>query len=215
MGWCHLKITSRARKTKDPCPICRLHKALCICAQIPKLNLVTKVTLVIHAKELKRTSNTGTLALHALSNGEMKVRGEGREALDLSSLLDKQYHTVLLYPADDGLELTPEYCASIAKPIQLLVPDGNWRQASKVHYRHPELSHIPRVKLSVRAPENDFLRVESVPNGMATLQAIAHALRVIEGETVGDALLALYHLKLKKTLEGRRGQAQFSGESTR
>lgn len=170
---------------------------------------------MIHAKELKRTSNTGTLALHALSNSEIKIRGAIHEALDLSSLLTQEWHTVLLYPAAEAVELTPAFCAAISKPVQLLVPDGNWRQASKVHYRHPELSQVARVKLTIRSPETNFLRLETVPNGMATLQAIAHALRVLEGETVGDALLALYHLKLEKTLEGRRGQAQFSAESSR
>ena len=42
-----------------------------------------------------------------------------------------------------------------------------------------------------------------MPEGMATLQAIAYALGVIEGSSVQNELLKLYHLKLEKTLLGR------------
>jgi hypothetical protein len=38
---------------------------------------------------------------------------------------------------------------------------------------------------------------------MATLQAIAHALGVIEGASVRDQLMKLYHAKIERTLIGR------------
>ena len=38
---------------------------------------------------------------------------------------------------------------------------------------------------------------------MATLQAIAHALGVIEGDLVKDQLMKVYHAKLEQTLLGR------------
>ena len=38
---------------------------------------------------------------------------------------------------------------------------------------------------------------------MATLQAIAHALGVIEGDLVKAQLMKLYHAKLEQTLIGR------------
>jgi hypothetical protein len=45
--------------------------------------------------------------------------------------------------------------------------------------------------------------VESKAIGMATLEAIAFALGVIEGESIQDSLLTLYKLKLQKTLASR------------
>ena len=131
--------TQRQRKTKDPCAVCFLHKDRCICHAIPLLDLQTRVCLVIHAKELKRTTNTGRLALQALKNSEMHVRGEGKEKLDLSEILDPVYQPLLLYPSDDAVELDADFVASLKKPVLLIVPDGNWRQASKVHHRHQEL----------------------------------------------------------------------------
>ena len=63
----------RKRKTKDPCPECFLHKNLCICSLIPDLETKTRVVLIVHAKELKRTTNTGRLALKSLKNSELRV----------------------------------------------------------------------------------------------------------------------------------------------
>lgn len=190
----------RQRKTLDPCPICRLHRQRCICDSIPKLDLKTRVSLIIHAKELKRTTNTGRLALHALVNSQMHIRGNTTERLDLSSLLVPDYETYVLFPSEDALELET---IRPQKPVQLIVTDGNWRQASKLNTRHPEIAHVPRVKISAENMARYHLRKEHFPEGLATLEAIALALRVIEGDAVGESLMALYHKKLTATLQGR------------
>lgn len=194
---------ARKRKTKDPCPSCFLNKARCICEQIPTLTLKTRLCLVVHAKELKRTTNTGRLAVKALTNSEMRIRGEGTEALDLSDLLNTQYRTLLFYPSDEAIDLTAEYIAADPRPVQLIVPDGSWRQASKVHYRHHELKDVPRVMIKAANLATQHLRVENTPEGMATLEAIAQAMGIIEGAAVKDALMALYTAKLEGTLQGR------------
>lgn len=191
------------RKTQDPCEGCSLHRTLCICEFIPSLELKTKLTLIVHVKELKRTTNTGTLAVKALLNSQALVRGRMHEPLDLSSLLDPRYRPVLLYPADDAVELNSDFVKLSPLPIHLIVPDGNWRQASKVHYRHAEIRDIPRVKIKSPKDETRRLRAEPTPEGMATLQAIAYALGVIEGESAQIPLLQLYKLKLERTLQGR------------
>ena len=197
------RILTRKRKPQDPCQVCFLHKDRCICESIPNLNLKTKVTLIIHAKELKRTTNTGRLALKALTNSEMRIRGEDREGLDLSDLLTSNYRTVLFYPSENAVELDHKFVSESSLPIQLIVPDGNWRQASKVHYRHHELQEIPRVKISTPNTEGLHMRTETTEAGMATLEAIAHALGIIEGIEVENELMKFYRLKLEATLRGR------------
>ena len=197
-------ILDRKRKTKEPCPVCFVNPARCICAMIPKLNCRSRLCLVVHAKELKRTTNTGRLAVEALENSEMRIRGEGREALDLSDLVaNSTYRTVLFYPSDEAQDLTPEFVAQDPRPIQLIVPDGNWRQASKVHYRHPELKGIPRVMIKAANTAKYHLRAETTAEGMATLQAIAHAYSVIESAEAGNELMKVYNAKLEQTLIGR------------
>lgn len=191
---------TRLRKTKDPCGVCGLNDVRCICEAIPKLNLQTRLTLVIHAKELKRTTNSGRLAVKALTNSVMRVRGADSDRCDLSDLLSEEYESYVFYPTEDAIELET---IRPTKPIQLIVSDGNWRQASKINTRHPELSHLPRVKISRLNPGANHLRKEHFENGFSTLEAIAMAFEVIEGEQVGATLTSLYRAKLNATLLGR------------
>lgn len=158
---------------------------------------------MFHVNELKRSTNTGRLALRALVNSEMRVRGETRETLDLSDLLTDRYRTFLFYPSVDAVELDEGLVAQDQTPIQLIVPDGTWRQASKVLSRHPELKDVLRVKFSTPNTSKLHLRIQHKPEGMATLQAIAHALGVIEGDAVKAQLMELYQAKVERTLMGR------------
>jgi DTW domain-containing protein YfiP len=199
-------LKTRKRKPQDPCLGCFLHKDRCICDQTPSLALKTRVALVIHAKELKRTTNTGRLAVKILTNSEMRVRGADRESLDLSDLLIPEFRTVLFYPSENALELNREFVEASSLPIQLIVPDGNWRQASKVHYRHHELKDIPRVMISSPNLNEQHMRAETTESGMATLEAIATALGIIEGDEVKESLMKFYQLKLEATLSGRGGK---------
>jgi DTW domain-containing protein YfiP len=190
-------------KTKERCPACGASMTLCMCAELPHLELKTKVSLIIHHRELSRSSNTGLLALRALVNSEMRVRGESRDTLDLTDLLGPEYRTFLLYPAAHAWELDRRLVETDKKPIQLIVPDGTWRQARKLHSRHPELRDLPRVKIAAPVAPTFQLRAQSRPEGMATLQAIACALGIIEGERVAAQLLDLYRARIERTLMAR------------
>jgi DTW domain-containing protein YfiP len=80
---------------------------------------------------------------------------------------------------------------------------GTWRQTRKIHSRHPELSDIPRVKISTPNHSTFQLRAQSRPEGMATLQAIASALGIIKGDQVAAQLMRLYRARLDRTLSAR------------
>lgn len=130
----------------------------------------------------------------------MHVRGRTSDRLDLSSILSPAYENYVLFPADDAMNLED---LNPTKPVQLIVSDGNWRQASKLNTRHPELSHLPRVKISAANTARYHLRKEHFNEGLSTLEAIALAFRTLEGEKVGESLMALYQRKLKATMQGR------------
>ena len=191
------------RRTNEACGICATSRSACLCDAVPRIDLRTKVCLVIHHRELSRSSNTGLLALRALVNSEIRIRGEGRETLDLKDLITPQYRTFLFYPSGDAAELDGALVMREPTPIQLLVPDGTWRQARKIHSRHPELRDLPRVKISTPHDSTFQLRAQSKPERMATLQAIAQALGIIEGDRVRAQLMRLYRAKIERTLKAR------------
>ncbi len=194
--------------------MCAASRTLCLCDAVPRIELRTKICLIIHHRELSRSSNTGLLAVRALVNSEVRIRGEGRATLDLKDVLSSQYRTFLFYPTNDAVELDKALVMQEHTPIQLIVPDGTWRQARKIHSRHPELKDLPRVKISTPNHSTFQLRAQSRPEGMATLQAIAHGLAVIEGDVVGAQLMKLYQAKIERTLiEGGilRGNREWGG----
>jgi DTW domain-containing protein YfiP len=188
-----------------------MHRDLCFCAEIPRLSTRTRVSVLVHAKELKRTTNTGRLATLALTNSALYVRGLKDQEIDAHSLVDtSDFQPFLFFPSDDAQELTPELIRELApeKPVHLIVPDGNWRQASKVHTRYEAFANIPRVKISKPNERTQFLRKETTPEGMATLQAIAEALGILEDRETRDALMNVYDLKLTRTLKARGVRAE-------
>ena len=193
----------RQSTKNERCETCGASATACLCDVVPRIQLKTRICLVIHHRELSRRSNTGLLAVRALLNSEVRVRGEDREALDLQDLLTNQYRSFLFYPSSDAVELNQGLVMQDATPIQLLVPDGTWRQARKIHSRHEELRDLPRVKIST--PNNSIfqLRAQSRPERMATLQAIAHGLGIIEGDSVRAQLMKLYQAKIERTLKAR------------
>ncbi len=196
-------MQTRKRKTKDPCLGCYLHKNLCICDLTPRMTLRTRVVLLVHHRELKRTTNTGRLAHRALINSEMLVRGRPGEPLNLSHLTTTDYRNLIYFPSAEAVELSPQFVAADSRPIRLIVPDGNWRQASKVPYRHSELRDLAHVKISEPNQATNHLRAEHMPEGMATLEAIARALGIIEGDEVESQLTVFYRAKLERTLLAR------------
>ncbi len=168
-----------------------------------------RVDLVVHEKELKRTTNTGRLIKEVLINSNIWVRGKKDSPLDHSKILDLGLHPLLLYPSEDAVVLDEDFISDrgFQKPIQLIVPDGNWRQASKVHYRVSEFNALMRVTLPKGiADRSSLLRQESKDEGMSTLESIAHALHFLEGPDVGQHVLEAYHLKKKATLKARLGK---------
>lgn len=178
-----------------------MHLDYCFCAEIVSVETRTRVSVLVHAKELKRTTNTGRLATLALTNSALHVRGLAEAPFEASSILREDEQALLFFPSEDARELSGYDFDD--RPVHLIVPDGNWRQASKVHTRHPELAAIPRVKITARNTATHFLRRETTPEGMATLQAIAEALGIIEGADTREALMKLYETKLARTMRAR------------
>ena len=182
--------------------MCAASRILCVCDAVPRIDLRTKICLIIHHREVSRSSNTGLLAARALVNSEVRIRGEGRATLDLKDVLSSRYRTFLFFPTNDAVELDKALVMQEHTPIQLIVPDGTWRQAKKIHSRHPELKDLQRVKISTPNHSTFQLRAQSRPEGMATLQAIAHGLAIIEGDWVAAQLMKLYQAKIERTLIG-------------
>jgi len=173
---------------------------LCFCAEIPRLVTRTRVLLFIHRFEDRKSTNTGRLAAHCLANSEVLVRGlESEPSRPFSAPPGSR--PLLLYPSEGAIPIF-EFAQS-EQPNYLIVPDGTWRQASKVRNRIPGLRDIPRVFLPKAEPTEYRLRSEIHDVGLATIEAIARALGVLEGPEIQHKLLLVFRTFVERTLWSR------------
>ncbi len=184
-----------------------MHAENCICEHIPKLETRTRLCLVMHCREVKKTTATAPLALAALPNSEVHEHGVIGRPLDLSALHDAGRRVLVLFPADDARPLTGELAREDSRPITLVVPDGNWRQASRIPFRVPGLPQAQRVTLSGGAPTRWGIRRETRDQGLATFEAIARAFGVLESPEVQQQLEALFERMVRTTI-AQRGATQ-------
>lgn len=179
-----------------------MHRALCICELVPRLAIHTRLVLVVHKDEERKPTNTGLLAARCLEHSEVVVVGDRERPID-APLVRAGEQGVLLFPAEDALPLDELMGSRVngAAPLALVVPDGSWRQARKVRSRVPGLAALPCATLPEGAPTEYRLRSERREGGLATLEAIARALTIIEGNGLAaHALLAVFRVMVERTL---------------
>lgn len=192
---------SRRDNRTSRCDRCMMHLSLCVCSLIQPIATRTRLVLVIHRAEVRKPTNTGHLATSSLTNSEIHVRGqEGKPSGPITWPEGSQ--PLLLFPHEN--EAKPLVAgARFEEPVTLIVPDGNWRQASKVRARVPGLRDVPCVTLPAGAPSIYRLRTEAHPTGLATVEAIARALEILEGDrgaVVREALERVFRAMVERTL---------------
>lgn len=177
------------------CSICGLSPNLCVCAALPALAPTRRVVILAHRIELSKSTNTGRLAARML--------GERAELAtsDAPWQPSPQPGTWVLFPSDDALPLE-----QIAGEVNtLIVPDGTWQQARRIARRHARCRDLNKVWLASPPPSRYALRRSALRSGLCTLEAIAHALRILEGDACADVMLAAFGDWVERALRVRAG----------
>jgi DTW domain-containing protein len=172
------------------CPRCLYQTHVCLCAAIPRLDNATRVVIVRHHLERHRSSNSGRLAHLALANSEIVEHG-GRDGPASLPPLDGAY---LLYPLGEPALTVPQ-----PRPKQLFVLDATWSQARRMYrklagVRGLPVLHVPDDGSRVVAR----LRAAPAPGMVSTLEAIARALRLLDGDAIAAPLEQLYDLAVER-----------------
>lgn len=194
---------SRRDNVAARCATCQMFAALCICELVPRLVTRTRLVLLVHYREARKPTNTGQLAARSVVGSRVEIVGDRARPLSVP-LVDPEERAVLLYPSDDAIPLTA--VAAEPEPVTLIVPDGNWRQAGKMGRRIPGLEAVRRVTLPELGATEYRLRAELREGGLATLEAIARALRILEGDRgpeIEEALLGVFREMVRRTLQLR------------
>lgn len=177
----------RTRKL-ERCARCEQPIPVCICDLIQPIAIRTKVLVLVHRLEAFKTTNTGRLAALALGAGYARwgERDVARPALPEGRFL-------LLFPSDDARPLDE----ADRDGATLVVPDGTWPQARKIarRVRAAAGDRVTPVRLRNARASGYSLRHSERENALSTLESIAHALGLLEGERgpeVAARTLALF-----------------------
>jgi len=157
----------------------------------------------MHTSEEVLTTNTARLAAKALTNCELRVHGRRDERMLARGLVEPKRTSLLLYPSPIAVELTPEFVSKIESPVNLIVPDANWRQTTKFVRHDPAVAGIKHVKLMPGKPSEYRLRVQRDPHNLCTLEAIARAIGALESLDAQHHLETLLRVLVERTLWSR------------
>lgn len=145
----------------------------------------TRVIVLRHFSETNRSSNSGRLAHLALPNSELVDHAVPGAPVDPARLA--QPGTWLVFPEGE-----PWLAAPAPPPERIIVLDGTWAQARRMRQRAPGLRGLPVLRLPDAIAPAARLRAAPGPGLVSTIEAIARALRLLEGEAPAAALEQLF-----------------------
>jgi DTW domain-containing protein len=174
------------------CERCRLDPPLCLCGDIRRIETRTRFVILRHGHESRRRTNSARIAALAMTNFELADRAEREGRMEF----EPQPGAWVLYP---GADLLPQ---DALLPATVVVLDGTWRESKRMFQCVPALQRLPRLSLP---PPPPTARLRTPPStGMATLEAIAHAVERLEGAETARPLHELFALFVERTRESAR-----------
>jgi DTW domain-containing protein YfiP len=158
----------------------------------------TRVVIVRHHLEQHRSSNSGRLAHFALPNSEIVDHG-GRGGPAVLPPLDGAY---LVYPIGEPVTAPPT-----PLPKQLVFLDATWSQARRMFRKIDALRGLPILHLPYE--EAHIVRMRAAPTAghVSTIEAIARALRLLEGDAVARPLEELFNAAVGRAIATGRTPA--------
>ncbi|MDP1826041.1 MAG: tRNA-uridine aminocarboxypropyltransferase [Archangium sp.] len=179
------------------CQRCWILDAFCVCGTMPTVSTRTEVLVVRHERESWKSTGTARIAALAMPNLRILDFRENSEPArtELPALVGAGTH--LLFPTEesapwDGTGVT-----------RLVVLDGTWRQVRRMYAKLPALHAVPKLALPEKVTKVLRLRDSKFEAGRSTLEAIAEAVALLEGEPVAAPLHALHALYVERVFRAR------------
>lgn len=195
------------------CPECRINHYFCVCSELKPLNVESHVSLIVHVRELKLTSNTAQFVEKMLpQKAQIFIRGRVNDTFQADPIVERSGRPLFLYPHEDALELNEEFVLKYPGPYHIIIPDGNWHQARRVKKREEKFQNIPAIKLPQGLIGEYKLRKAPQPEWVSTYEAVAYALGVLEGKSCEEEMMDFFRKWVKASMNARSGNFSFVEE---
>jgi DTW domain-containing protein YfiP len=181
------------------CEHCKFSINTCICSAIKLINNTVNVIILQHPSEEKMTKNTAKLLKLSLTHCQI-IKGEKETDFEILNTLPTQ-STFLLYPNEQALNIdNSSELKQITHITHLIVIDGTWKKAYKMLQLTPQLNQFQNISFS-HVPQNRYI-IRKAPrsDSLSTLEAVAHSLFLIDGQSPEPLYALLDELINKQTL---------------
>jgi DTW domain-containing protein YfiP len=130
------------------------------------------ITLLTHSKEFTKRSNTGRLVLEVLGSRAEQIRWDRMNPPQNLVREIAEGGVALIYPGStDGMD------ADLTDIHRVILIDGTWHEARKIHQRSPYLRDIRRISLNPAEKSRYNLRKNQKESGLCTAECVIEILR--------------------------------------
>ena len=157
----------------------------------------TEVLVVRHERESWKSTGTARIAALAMPNARIMDFGENSEPARSTLPTELDLGTFLLFPSDQPAP----WDGTVVKKLVLL--DGTWRQVRRMYTKLPSLHAVPKLALPQKALRVLRLRDSKFEAGRSTLEAIAEAIALLEGEAAAAPLHAVHAQYVERVFRAR------------
>lgn len=131
-----------------------------------------KITLLTHSKEFAKRSNTGRLVVDVLGDAAEQIRWDRMNPPEKLIGEIEAGGVALIYPGSPG---DGNFDLSDIRHVILI--DGTWHEARKIHQRSPYLQNVRRVGLNLPGKSLYNLRKNQKESGLCTAECVIEVLR--------------------------------------
>ncbi len=170
----------RSKSNQPRCSGCGLHLDLCLCPELPRLRVATRVVVVQHAVERFKPTGTARLLLQIVANSSLAVHGARDVPFAAGELTGTESESLLLFPHGDAMAIEEAAALPRRQRRRLVVLDGSWSQCSRMAQRIPALRSLRRVALAAGPPSPWTVRRTKDPARLCTFEATLRALALLE-----------------------------------
>ena len=179
------------------CQRCWILGSFCICPSLPAVTTRTEVLVVRHERESWKS--TGTARIASLGMPALRILDFKENSEPARSELPKEVESGahLLFPTDESAP----WDGSVVRKLVLL--DGTWRQVRRMYAKLPALHSLPKLALPEKVAKVLRLRDSKFEAGRSTLEAIAEAIALLEGEALAAPLQTLHAQYVERVFRAR------------